>query len=136
MSSRGVLDFLIKFAFCREDTTLTLAHVFRKPSSGEELMGKKFMREQPGKYLDTLQKAKDRLVEKGFDPNRIDINLLSDPYPTVAEGIIDLYNKGDYDMIVLGRKRMSKAEEFVLGDPSIKLVRALGEAAVLIIKSQ
>ncbi len=39
-------------------------------------------------------------------------------------------------MVVIGRKRMSKAEEFVLGDPSIKLVRVLEGAAVLVVKSR
>ena len=39
-------------------------------------------------------------------------------------------------MVVIGRKRMSKAEEFVMGDPSIKLIRALQGASILVIKSK
>jgi hypothetical protein len=38
-------------------------------------------------------------------------------------------------MVVIGRKRMSKAEEFVMGDISIKLIRALENAAVLVVTS-
>ena len=38
-------------------------------------------------------------------------------------------------MVVIGRKKMSKAEEFVLGDPSVKLVRALENTAIVVIKS-
>ncbi len=38
-------------------------------------------------------------------------------------------------MVVIGRKRMSKAEEFVMGDVSVKLVRALEGAAVLVVTS-
>ena len=37
-------------------------------------------------------------------------------------------------MVIIGRKRMSKAEEFVLGDISIKLVRALEGVAIVIVK--
>jgi hypothetical protein len=35
---------------------------------------------------------------------------------------------------VIGRKKMSKTEEFVVGDTSIRLVRALEGTAVLVVK--
>ena len=54
----------------------------------------------------------------------------------MAEGIIDQFNKGNYTLVVLGRKQMSKAEEFVRGDVSIKLLRALRGAAVMVVTSQ
>jgi hypothetical protein len=37
--------------------------------------------------------------------------------------------------LIIGRKKMSKSEEFVLGDISIKLIRALGKTAILVVKS-
>jgi hypothetical protein len=52
----------------------------------------------------------------------------------VGEGIIDQVSEGQYNMVVIGRKKMSKAEEFVLGDPSIRLVRALEGIAVTVVK--
>jgi len=73
--------------------------------------------------------------EKGFDPEKIRVELVQEPYPTITEGIIDYYNQGDFDMLMIGRKKMSKQEEFVLGDISIKLIRALGKTAVLVVKT-
>lgn len=58
---------------------------------------------------------------------------MQDPYHTVTDGIIDQFNKGRYSMVVIGRKTMSKAEEFVRGDVSVKLVRVLKGAAVLVV---
>lgn len=134
VTSKSLIDFLVKLSVCPEDVFLTLIHVFRKPTSGEELMGKKFMAEQPLRFMAVLQKAKERLVEEGgFDPARIDIQLLTDPYPSVTEGIIEFFNKGRYDMVVIGRKKMSKSEEFVRGDISIKLVRALDHTSVVVV---
>ena len=49
--------------------------------------------------------------------------------------IIDQHKKQKYDMVVIGRKSMSKAEEFVMGDISIKLIRQLEGVAVLVVKS-
>ncbi|MBW2609882.1 MAG: universal stress protein [Deltaproteobacteria bacterium] len=123
-------------AECHEDWHISLVHFFRKSSASEELMGKKFTKEQPARMLAVLQKAKDRLVENGFNPEKIKTELIEEPYPTVADGIIDQFNKGDFETVLIGRKRMSKAEEFVMGDISVKLIRALEDAAVLVVKSR
>ena len=136
VSSRAAVDFIADLAICPEAVNITLLHVFRKPSAGEELMGEKFMREQPTRYLNAMEKARDKLVEKGCNPKTIEIKLIEDPYDTVAEGIIDQFNKGEYSMVVIGRRRMSKAEEFVRGDVSVKLVRALKGAAVLVVTTR
>ena len=136
ISSRAIIEFLVKMSFSPEDSKITLVHIFREPVSGEDLMGKKFMSEQPDRLKTILQKAKDRLVkEKGFKPEQIDVVLQTDPYPSITEGIIDFFKKGNYDMVVIGRKKMSKSEEFVLGDISVKLVRTLDNTSVLVVKT-
>jgi nucleotide-binding universal stress UspA family protein len=136
VSSRAIINFLIQIPLCPEDTLITLIHIFREPTSGEDLMGKKFMAEQPARLAAILQKAKDRLVEeKGFNPSQINTVLLTDPYPSVTEGIIDFFRKNKYDIVVIGRKKMSKSEEFVLGDISVKLVRTLDNTSVLVVKT-
>jgi nucleotide-binding universal stress UspA family protein len=119
---------------CPDDLQLILLHVFRKPSGGEDLMGKKFMNQQPARYLSVLEDAKTQLINNGFFPDNIEIALITEPYPTVADGIIDQVRKLKPSMVIIGRKRMSKAEEFVMGDVSIKLVRALEGVAILVVK--
>ena len=137
ISSRAVVDFLVNISFCPEDSHITFIHIFRKPTSGEDLMGKKFMAELPERLNAMLNKAKERLVkEKGFKPEQIETLLLTDPYPSVTEGIIDFFKKKKYDMVVIGRKKMSKSEEFVLGDISVKLVRTLDNTSVLVVKAE
>ncbi|MCP4347756.1 MAG: universal stress protein [Desulfobacterales bacterium] len=136
VTSRSTADCLASLPFCPDDIRITLLHVFRKPSASEELMGEAFVRDESSRLLAVLDEAKDKLVENGFNPNNIEIKLATDPYPAVAEGIIDQFNKGNFNMVVIGRKQKSKAEEFVLGDISIKLVRALAGAAVLVVESK
>ena len=137
VSSRAVLDFMVnKCPFAHDSTVFTLLHVFRQPTSGEELMGKKFMEAQPERFRSLLENARKRLVEeKGFAPDNVRVKLLTEPYPSVSEGIIDYFKKGDFDIVVIGRKKMSKSEEFVLGDISVKLVRSLDNTSVLVVKS-
>lgn len=134
MSSRAVLDYIGNLSLCPDDLQIVLLHVFRKPSGGEELMGKKYMNQQPAKYTAILENAREYLVSKGFFSENIENVLVMEPYPTIAEGIIDQAQILKPTMVVIGRKRMSKAEEFVMGDASIKLVRALEGIAVLVVK--
>jgi nucleotide-binding universal stress UspA family protein len=136
ISSRAALNFFVQLVLCPEDCQVTLLHVFRKPTATEELMGKKFTEQQPARFKSILEKAKEKLVEYGYNPSRIETLLITDPYPTVAEGIIEHCEKRHYDMVIIGRKRMTKAEEFVLGDVSVKLLRSLEKMAVLVVKSE
>lgn len=134
VSSRGVLKYLTSLPLAPKEVRITLLHVLRKPAASEELMGEKFTKEQPGRMMAILEQAKEKLIQQGLRPDHIDVKLVTEPYPTVTDGIIDFFRKGNYNMVVIGRKRMSKAEEFVLGDISIKLVRALEGVAIMIVK--
>ena len=136
LSSRAAVDFLASMPMGSEDYRIVLVHILRKPSASEELMGKKFTEEQPKRFLAVLDRAKEKLIEHGFKAEKIEIEIVSEGYPTVADGIIDQCGKRNCTMVVLGRKRMSKAEEFVMGDVCVKLVRALEKAAVLVVKTQ
>lgn len=135
VSARAALDFFARLVLCPENCHITLMHVFRKPTATEELMGKKFTEEQPARFRAMLEKAKDKLVECGYNPDTIEMLMVTDPHPTIAEAIIDQCKKQHYDMVIIGRKKMTKAEEFVLGDVSVKLLRALDRMGVLVVKS-
>jgi nucleotide-binding universal stress UspA family protein len=76
------------------------------------------------------------MINQGFKAERITTELITHDYPTITDGIIDIFRKGSYNMVVVGRKRMSKAEEFVLGDPSVKLVRELSGTAIVVVKGR
>ncbi len=136
LSSKAVLDFLAILPFRKDDLKITLLNVFRKASASEELMGEDYIREEPAKCMEFLKKARQNLVENGYKAENIQINLVNEPYPTITEGIIDQFNKGEYSLVVIGRRKKSKSEEFVMGDISVKLVRALEAAAVLVVKSE
>lgn len=134
-SSRAVVDHLILMPLLRKDCHVSILHFFRKPSASEDLMGKKFTESQPSKMRLVLERARDKLVENGFDPDKIDTELVTDPYLTIADGIIDVFKQRKVNMVMIGRIKMSKAEEFVKGDISVKLVRALKGAAVLVVQT-
>ena len=135
ISSRVMIDFVANLPLRREEFRITLLHVYRKPAAVEELMGQRFTNEQLIRFQSVLEESRVNLVQKGFLAEKIKINLELEPYDTVTDGIIDQFHKEDFDMVVIGRKSMTKAEEFVLGDISVKLIRDLKGASVLVVKT-
>ncbi|MDY0040858.1 MAG: hypothetical protein RBS57_11160 [Desulforhabdus sp.] len=136
-SSELIIKYLSSMPLCAENVHITLLHIFRKASSEEELMGKGFTEEELSKFTRILERAKDDLVDIGFLPENIEIRVSSDLYPTVTDGIIDQFNKSErkFDIVIIRRRKMSKAEEFLVGDVSVKLVRALEGTSVLVLKT-
>ena len=134
-SSDSVVNYLTSLALNPDNIEITLLHIFRNPSASEQFMGKEFAGEEESRLKKFLQNAKDKLVQAGIKPETIHISLISEPYPTISDGIIDYFNKGNFNMVVIGRRKKSKSEEFVLGDISVKLVRDIEGAAILVVKS-
>lgn len=134
-SCRSVLNYFARLPFHPDSLDITLLHVFRQPTAGDELMGEDFARTEAARAESVLEDAKAFLVEQGLNPANIRLRLVTDPYPTVTDGIIDQFGRDIYHMVVIGRRKKSKSEEFVMGDVSVKLVRALESTAVLVVKS-
>ena len=132
-TTKSVLDYIINMSSTSRSWQIRLVHIHRIPSASEELMGKKFTSVQPKKMLAMLESARDKLVDHGFIPEMVNLEVIKQDYPSVADGIIDQYKKQECDLVIIGRRKMSKAEEFVMGDISIKLIRMLERAAVLVV---
>jgi nucleotide-binding universal stress UspA family protein len=132
--SKRAVNFLALCPLSFSEVQITLLHVFRKPTGSEEMMGKKFSQAQKEKILAAMSTSRQQLVEAGYPPDNIHTHIETQPYSTVADGIIAEVEKGDYDMVVIGRKKMSKSEEFVLGDASIKVIRNVEKATVIVVR--
>ena len=134
ISSRFAIDFLGRMPLNPDEVDIKFIHILREPKAGEDFLGEQFMQMLPERFREVLNHARQRMIDQGFKPERITTELVTENFPTVTDGIIDVFRKGSYNMVVVGRKRMSKAEEFVLGDPSVKLVRELSGTAVVVVK--
>ena len=136
ISSRWVVDFLCQMPLSPDEVDIKFVHILREPKSGEEFLGEQLMKNLPERFIEVLNNARKTMLDQGFKPERITTELITQDYPTITDGIIDTFRKGSYNMVVVGRKRMSKAEEFVLGDPSVKLVRELSGTAIVVVKGK
>jgi nucleotide-binding universal stress UspA family protein len=132
--SKLAVEFLAQCPLNHSEVQVTLLHVFREPTGSEAMMGRKFLRGQKEKVEEEISTARQRLIEAGYPPDNIHALIETQPYPTVADGIIAEVDEGEYNIVVMARKKMSKSEEFVLGDASIKVIRAVEKATVVVVK--
>ncbi len=79
-----------------------------------------------------FDKAKCRLEEAGCTSDQINTKLVSG-VPSRAEAIVKEAREGDYGTIVLGRRGLSKVQEFLLGRVSNKVINIIRRRAVWIV---
>lgn len=82
--------------------------------------------------ITVFDKAKRRLKEAGFTSDQINTKLVFG-VPSRAEAIVKEARKGDYGTIVLGRRGLSKVQEFLLGRVSNKVIHIIRRRALWIV---
>jgi len=79
-----------------------------------------------------FDKAKRRLEEAGFTSDQINTKLVSG-VPSRAEAIVKEAREEDYRTIVLGRRGLSKVQEFLLGRVSNKVINIIRRRAIWVV---
>ena len=79
-----------------------------------------------------LGKAVDRLEKAGLDRDRISTKIRSRE-PSRASAIVDEARKGGYGTIVVGRRGLSRWEEFFMGRVSKKILQLANWNAVWVV---
>ncbi len=79
-----------------------------------------------------MLKAEQKLIDAGFHPGRTYKQILEDK-ASRAGGIIQAAREGGYGTIVMGRRGLSRVQEFIMGRVSRKVLHMGKEMAVWII---
>ena len=80
----------------------------------------------------SLDKVKANLVAAGVDPRRID-KKISSAAGNGGVAIIEEAERGGYDTIVVGRRGLSRVEEFMMGRVSNRVVHLAKEKTVWVV---
>lgn len=148
-SSQGALRALehVGTLFGRHHPELLLFHVGRGVSALQRRYEQLF---QPEAGLDWVERAEEefsraaqemqsflekssrRLEKYGADPNRIHIKIVPGALSR-AGAILEEAHQGGYGTIVLGRRGLSKVEEFILGRVSNKVLQLATETGVWVV---
>ena len=136
-NSRRAVNYLSRWVACYEEAEVVLTHVVKEPS--EDVLPDQDEREvylaerrEAGQAL--LTKCRERLERHGVPSERLAHNLLTCvPPDTIVEAILQEMENGDYDTIVLGRRGMSKKEEYIFGSVTNRLVREIEDSSVWVV---
>jgi len=128
------------------DYQVTLLHVMREvnwvicqkeredyiPSEPEASLEEKWSEDERLKMGPVFDKGRIRLINAGFDPNRVTTKLIRG-VSSRADCIVEEAKLGGYGSIVVGRRGLSKVEEFFIGRVSNKLVHLAKDMAVWVV---
>ncbi len=89
---------------------------------------------QDSDYRDFLARARRSLEQRGVDSGCIETRLVPFKGFSVAQGILNEQRNGGYGTIVVGRRGMSKEEEFLFGSVSSRVVHHARNCAVWVVE--
>lgn len=92
----------------------------------------KWLAEVQERMMPVLEKAKDMLTQAGLAPERITINLETGKGSRAGD-IVERAYLGNYGTIVVGRRGISKVEQFLMGRVSSKVIQLAKEMAVWVV---
>ncbi|MFH1351545.1 MAG: universal stress protein [Pseudomonadota bacterium] len=79
-----------------------------------------------------FERARRHLLEAGLDPKRLNTKVITG-VSSRAGAIIQEAEEGKYGTVVVGRRGLSKVEEFIMGRVSSKVVHMARDRAVWIV---
>lgn len=116
---------------------VTLLWVFREKDPANAPDEGKLSRDHQGQMdlgQATLASSREVLIQGGVPAEAIQLkSLIADSTSNISDIIMEELNRGNYHTVVLGKQELTKAQEFLFGSLSIKLVREAG-ANVLSVK--
>jgi nucleotide-binding universal stress UspA family protein len=106
--------------------TVTLLGLIREPSEDQFSNHEQCLHaraENEGHIISLVRNAHEMLIAGGFLEEVVTTNIVKFQQGSVATKILQELEKGRYDTIVIGGRKMSKSEEFMFGNSAIKLIR-------------
>lgn len=116
---------------------VTVLHVIREPEEDffpEEAEKEKWYQEQGRKAEIMLEEYRRMLVDAGFDAEDVSVRSTLRYCPSMAECILTERDKLEYSTLVVGRKGLSRKEEFLFGSISGKIVRTARNCSVWVVE--
>lgn len=87
------------------------------------------------RVFDFLKDARAALVASGLpEKDVMEKTVLCSAEPSIAQTILDVQQEGGYGTLIVGRRGLTKGEEFLFGSVSTKLVHNARNCAVWVVQ--
>jgi nucleotide-binding universal stress UspA family protein len=136
-NARRAVLFVGDFFGCYEGFQVTLLHIILEPaatyfSDNDERL--KWLAAQRKESMRTMEEYRLILVDAGFPEDKVNVRIETMRAPSVADCIIKEQDEMKCCTIVIGRRGISKKEEFIFGSTSNRIIHEAKKCAVLVIE--
>lgn len=116
---------------------ITLLHIVPAPPEeyffSDEELGQ-WVAERRTEAIETMDNYRRILIDAGFSKDEVVLIIETRYCPSVAECILDVQKKMDCSAIVVGRKSLSRRQEFLFGSTADRLLHAEKNCAVWLVE--
>ena len=136
-NARRAVLFVGDFFGCYEGFQVTLLHIILEPEATffrNNNERTKWLASQREEARKVMKEYKNILTDAGFPEDKINVRIDSMRAPSVADCIIKEQEAMKCCTIVIGRRGISKKEEFIFGSTSNRIIHEARKCAVLVIE--
>ncbi len=137
-NSLKAVDYVGDMMVHHPSVTITLLNVIREPSPDvmpDEVEREAYVRKMRSETLRHMEEAARRLTARGIPEKHIQIKILvCGKLVSIADLIMKEQKEGQYQTVVVGRRGVSKRQEFLFGSISKKVVGEAKDCAVWVIE--
>lgn len=136
-NARRAVLFVGDFFGCYEGFQVTLLHIILEPEStffSSEDARQKWLAEQQEAARKVMAEYRHILLDAGFAEDKVNVRIDTMKESSVADCIIKEQEEMKCCTIVIGRRGISKKEEFIFGSTSNRIIHEAKKCAVLVIE--
>ncbi|MFP3983181.1 MAG: universal stress protein [Desulfurivibrionaceae bacterium] len=136
-NAKRAVQFVGDFFGCYPGFRVTLLHAVLEPDAGyfaDEQARREWMHQRQTEGETLLAEYRQLLIDSGFKPDKIDKEIATGRGSSVADIIIREQECLSCCAIVIGRRGISKKEEFIFGSTSNKILHSTSHCAVMVIE--
>ncbi len=137
-NSLKAVDYVGDMMVHHPSVTITLLNVVREPSPDvmpDEVEREAYVRKMREETRRHMEEASRRLVSRGIHEKNIHIKIqVCSKVVSIAELVLKEQKEGQYQTVVVGRRGVSKREEFLFGSISKKIVGEAKDCAVWVVE--
>jgi len=136
-NARRAVLFVGDFFGCYKGFQVTLLHIILEPEASyfkNDDARREWAADVRGKAEKLMAEYKHILVDAGFPADKVNVRIDTMCAPSVADCIIQEQEEMKCCTIVIGRRGISKKEEFIFGSTSNRVIHEAKKCAVLVIE--
>lgn len=137
-NSLKAVEYVGAMASCCSAVRITLLHIIKEPSPDimpDENHRRSYVERVRSEVLGLMEQAAQRLKSHGIAENHIQLKIQICKRPvSVSELILHEQKSGAYGTVVVGRRGVSKREEFLFGSVSNSVMREAKHCTVWVVE--